>query len=127
MHVCQRIAGAFLLLGAAALPAPAQQAYPTRPVTLTHGFAAGGNGDVVSRIVADALGKRLGQPVVVERRHHRLGIEIGVGRLVIFEGENVDVTALPVEAFFREAHADLLRANRTPVVIQSEHLQHPGI
>ena len=48
--------------------AHAQQAYPTRPVTLTHGFAAGGNGDVVSRIVADALGKRLGQPVMVEPR-----------------------------------------------------------
>ena len=50
------------------VPAHAQQAYPTRPVTLTHGFAAGGNGDVVSRIVGDALSKRLGQPVVVEPR-----------------------------------------------------------
>ncbi len=37
-------------------------------MTLTHGFAAGGNGDVISRIVGDALGKRLGQPVVVEPR-----------------------------------------------------------
>ena len=37
-------------------------------MTLTHGFAAGGNGDVVSRIVADALSKHLGQPVVVEPR-----------------------------------------------------------
>ena len=46
----------------------AQQNYPTRPVTLTHGFAAGGNGDVVSRIVADALSKHLGQAVVVEPR-----------------------------------------------------------
>jgi tripartite-type tricarboxylate transporter receptor subunit TctC len=46
----------------------AQQSYPTRPVTLTHGFAAGGNADVISRIVAEALGKRLGQPVVVEPR-----------------------------------------------------------
>jgi tripartite-type tricarboxylate transporter receptor subunit TctC len=48
--------------------AQAQQAYPTRPVTLTHGFAAGGNGDVVSRIVGDALSKHLGQPVVIEPR-----------------------------------------------------------
>ena len=60
--------GALCCSGLAAHPAHAQQAYPTRPVTLTHGFAAGGNGDVVSRIVGDALSKHLGQPVVVEPR-----------------------------------------------------------
>jgi tripartite-type tricarboxylate transporter receptor subunit TctC len=48
--------------------AAAQDNYPSRPLLLTHGFAAGGNGDVVSRIVADALAPRLGQPVVVEPR-----------------------------------------------------------
>jgi tripartite-type tricarboxylate transporter receptor subunit TctC len=37
-------------------------------VLLTHGFAAGGNGDVVSRIIGDALSPRLGQPVVIEPR-----------------------------------------------------------
>jgi len=58
-----------LLIAVLCVPAAhAQQAHPTRPITLTHGFAAGGNGDVVSRIVGDALGKRLGQPVVVEPR-----------------------------------------------------------
>jgi tripartite-type tricarboxylate transporter receptor subunit TctC len=45
-----------------------QPAYPSRPVLLTHGFAAGGNGDVISRIIADGLASRLGQPVVVEPR-----------------------------------------------------------
>lgn len=60
---------AIALLGIClATPAGHAQSYPTRPVTLTHGFAAGGNGDVISRIVGDALGKRLGQPVVVEPR-----------------------------------------------------------
>src|SRR5262245_15749662 len=46
----------------------AQDTYPSRQVLLTHGFAAGGNGDVVSRIVAEALSSRLGQPVIVEPR-----------------------------------------------------------
>jgi len=46
----------------------AQDGYPSRPVLLTHGFAAGGNGDVVSRIVGDALSPRLGQPVIIEPR-----------------------------------------------------------
>src|SRR5437660_1584886 len=53
-------------LAAVCLHADAQDAYPSRPVLLTHGFAAGGNGDVVSRIIADALSPRLGQPVIVE-------------------------------------------------------------
>lgn len=46
----------------------AQEAFPSRPLLLTHGFGAGGNGDVISRIVAEPLAARLGQPVVVEPR-----------------------------------------------------------
>ena len=68
MQVCRTIAAAALLALSALPAALAQQPYPTRPITLTHGFAAGGNGDVVSRIVADALGRHLGQAVVVEPR-----------------------------------------------------------
>jgi tripartite-type tricarboxylate transporter receptor subunit TctC len=44
------------------------ETYPTRPITLTHGFAAGGNADVVSRIVGEALSRTLGQPIIVEPR-----------------------------------------------------------
>lgn len=44
----------------------AQDTYPSRPVSLVHGFAAGGNADVMSRIMADQMSKDLGQPVVVE-------------------------------------------------------------
>jgi tripartite-type tricarboxylate transporter receptor subunit TctC len=58
----------FLALFASGTPVAAQEAYPARPVLLTHGFAAGGNGDVVSRIVGDALSPRLGQPVIIEPR-----------------------------------------------------------
>src|ERR1041385_6994424 len=68
MQIRKALATAALLAGLVVPTAHAQQAYPTRPVTLTHGFAAGGNGDVVSRIVGDALGKQLGQPVIVEPR-----------------------------------------------------------
>ena len=46
----------------------AQDAYPSRTVTLTIGFAAGGNGDIIARIVAEGLTPRLGQPVIVENR-----------------------------------------------------------
>jgi tripartite-type tricarboxylate transporter receptor subunit TctC len=42
--------------------------YPSRPITLTHGFGAGGNADAIARIVADGLARRLGKPVIVEAR-----------------------------------------------------------
>lgn len=44
----------------------AQANYPTRPVQLVHGFGAGGNADVVSRLIALKLQETLKQPVVVE-------------------------------------------------------------
>jgi len=42
--------------------------YPSRPITLVIGFGAGGPTDVVGRYLAQELGKKLGQPVVVENR-----------------------------------------------------------
>jgi len=42
--------------------------YPSRPVTITVGFSAGGPADVVTRIIATPLGERLKQTVVVENK-----------------------------------------------------------
>ena len=46
----------------------AQSDYPNRPVKLIVGFAPGGSTDIVARIVAQRLGERLGQTIVVENR-----------------------------------------------------------
>jgi len=46
----------------------AQDRYPTRPIRLIVGFAAGSSGDVAARIVGNKLGDILGQPVIVENR-----------------------------------------------------------
>jgi tripartite-type tricarboxylate transporter receptor subunit TctC len=58
-----------LLAGAAALPAAASaQAYPSRPVRIIIGFAAGGAFDITARLIAQRLSDRLGQPFIVENR-----------------------------------------------------------
>lgn len=60
-----------LVLGLAAAAmlalAPATaQTYPTRPVTMLVPFAAGGTTDVLARILAEEMGRVLGQNVIVE-------------------------------------------------------------
>jgi tripartite-type tricarboxylate transporter receptor subunit TctC len=55
------------LLCLIAAPAVADS-YPSRPIRLLHGFAAGGAADAQARIIADGLSKRLGQPVIVEAK-----------------------------------------------------------
>src|SRR5262249_32886825 len=44
------------------------QTYPTRPVRIIVGFAAGGGNDVLARLVGQHLSERLGQPFVIENR-----------------------------------------------------------
>ena len=55
--------------GVAAIPRGARaEAYPSRPVRIIMGFAAGASGDIAARVLAQALGKTLGQQFVVENR-----------------------------------------------------------
>ena len=46
----------------------AAQDWPTHPLRLIVPFPAGGSADVQSRVIAEALSKALGQPVVVENK-----------------------------------------------------------
>ena len=47
------------------LPAGAQSDYPNKAITMIVPFPAGGRTDVVGRIVAQELAKKLGKPVAV--------------------------------------------------------------
>ena len=61
-----------LAAGAAVLPAllgfASAQTYPSRPVRIIVGFAAGGPNDILARLIGQWLSERLGRPFVIENR-----------------------------------------------------------
>ena len=65
VHPLRRAA---LLCGLAVLAAPAiaQDAYPSKPITIVVGYPPGGSTDLTARTVATELGNKLGVPVVIE-------------------------------------------------------------
>jgi tripartite-type tricarboxylate transporter receptor subunit TctC len=53
---------------AVASPVAAQEAYPSKPITMIVPFPPGGVADIVGRPLADAMGRALGSPVVIENK-----------------------------------------------------------
>jgi putative tricarboxylic transport membrane protein len=60
--------------GIGGAPVRAQAKYPTRPVRVILPFGAGGVADVTARLVAEALGNKLGQRFVIENNPGAGGI-----------------------------------------------------
>jgi tripartite-type tricarboxylate transporter receptor subunit TctC len=76
----------------AALPAGAQPAdYPSRPIKIIVCLPAGGGVDTVTRIVADKLARRLGQPIVIENKGGQSG---NMGAEAVFTAEPDGYTLL---------------------------------
>jgi tripartite-type tricarboxylate transporter receptor subunit TctC len=78
MQALSIIAVGFAL--ACGVAAAAADDYPTRPITMVVPFAAGGPTDVVARLMAEHMGRTLGQNVIVEDVTGAAGT-IGVGKV----------------------------------------------
>ena len=73
------LALAAALLAAAAVQAGAQS-YPSKPITLLVPAAAGGPTDTVARLIAESMGRTLGQTILVENQGGAGGT-LGMGRI----------------------------------------------
>lgn len=61
-----RLLGAALAAIVPCLASAQPGAYPDKPITLMVGYQPGGSVDLVARVIAPSLGKRLGQTIVIE-------------------------------------------------------------
>jgi tripartite-type tricarboxylate transporter receptor subunit TctC len=86
--------------GAASLSLPAFAAWPDKPIKIVVTFPAGGASDIVARVMAEQLGHKLGQAVVVDNRPGAGG---SVGGLL--------VTQAPADGY------TLMLSNSTPISI----------
>jgi tripartite-type tricarboxylate transporter receptor subunit TctC len=67
----------FVLTMAVTMTVAFAQTYPDRPLRLVVGFAPGGNVDVIARLLAQEMGKGLGQTIVVENKPGQAGAIAG--------------------------------------------------
>ena len=90
-----------LMIGAVwfgvAASAAAQQ-FPSKPVTLIVPWPAGGVTDICMRALAEATGKYLGQPVIVDNRPGASGT-LGPGAMLNAKPDGYTLTQVPISVF----------------------------
>jgi tripartite-type tricarboxylate transporter receptor subunit TctC len=95
MRAFRTMAGLVCLAAAVAGDGAAALDYPTRPVRLIVGYAAGGSGDIVARLISEPLRQRLGGSIVVENRP---GAGTNIGTEVVAKAPPDGYTLLLISA-----------------------------
>jgi tripartite-type tricarboxylate transporter receptor subunit TctC len=111
-----RSPGGFLLaiilsLALPAMPATAAE-FPTKPVTLIVPWAPGGSTDITMRALAEATGKYLGQPVVVENKPGGGGTVGGATMAAASKPDGHTVAQIPISIF---RYPYLMKVNWDPL------------
>jgi tripartite-type tricarboxylate transporter receptor subunit TctC len=103
-----------LAAGVAAFPAMSRnataQTYPTRPVRLVVGFAAGGPADITARLMGQWLSERLGQPFIIED-HPGAGSNTAAEMVVHAPSDGYTLLAVTVANAFNAALYEKLSFN----------------
>jgi tripartite-type tricarboxylate transporter receptor subunit TctC len=103
-----------LVGGAAAFPAASRiakaQDYPSRPVRLICGFAAGGAPDIVARLIGQWLAERLGEQFIIENRSGAGG-NIAVEAVVNAPADGYTLLLIPTAAAINTTLYDKLNFN----------------
>jgi len=111
-----------LAAGAAVLPALPRiaraQGYPSRPVRIIVGFAAGGTTDILARLIGQWLSERLDQPFIIENRPGA-GTNIGTETVVRASPDGYTLLLVPTASainatLYGKLNFDLIR-DITPV------------
>lgn len=91
MSACAAVTPASLL---------AADRYPTKPITVVVPFAPGGSTDIVARLIAAEISKRVGQPVIVENKAGAGGT-VGAAHVAKAapDGHTLLVGTLPTQVF----------------------------
>jgi tripartite-type tricarboxylate transporter receptor subunit TctC len=109
MRLTAKIAVGFFAAACAVPSGPAvaqnNAVYPSRPIHLIIGYGSGGMTDVVNRIMADDMGRKLGQSVIVENRPGAGGVIAATAvknaapdGYTLFSGEATSMSPLMVKA-----------------------------
>jgi len=110
------LAGGAVLAALRSSAAGAQAGYPTRPLTMTVPWAAGGGTDAAARIVGALLEHELGQPVNVVNRTGGSGV---VGHAALAnapaDGYTIGMVTVEVTMMHHQGLTDLTPANYTPL------------
>src|SRR5215216_3098591 len=77
-----------------ALPLSAATIWPNRPITIVQGFPAGSAVDVVARIIAEGLSRRLGVQVIVESKPGAAGT-LAAGQVARAASDGHTLLAVP--------------------------------